>query len=642
MASVFLSYDRDDAEQARHFARTLEAAGHEVWWDLHVRGGAQFSKVIEEALKSADAVVVLWSKKSIESAWVRDEAAVGRDTGRLVPVSIDATHPPLGFRQFQTIDFSKWKGRGRPRQLSILVEAIDSLAKPMDRQAPIATVRSDRPAPWRFLTVAGIFALMVIAGVVVAWRTSHAQFTTVVGVTPADSSATSAEFARDLVVKLGSLQSAEPQSLQIVDAPSASNKADLLFEVSSQTIGGRPEAMLVLYGGRKRLLLWSDNFNQPSGNLADLKQQLAASAAHVLNCASEGIYGGGSRLNPQTLKSYLGTCAAFATASSPELHAEIPQLRSIIHEAPRLKGAWGKLLIAESDLVDLQSSPVSASARAQISQDIGAARRLDPDLPEAFLAEYSLLPRDDFLQRGELLERAVQRNPDSAVLLDARAAFLGSVGRMGQAVQDAQRAAQLDPVSPAARDNLISTLAAAGRFDAALQALQQAEEWWPGASNLQMTKFRINLRFGDPKVALAVLHSGAIETSGTAIHEDFLQARMNPTSENVDRAIKHAQAVVSDSPDAAISLIQTLAQFNREDDLVRTLLDWRNMDRVDFITDVIFRPAFRNLHRDTRFMAVAAHLGLLKYWRKSGSWPDFCFEPDLPYDCKRQSARFNT
>ena len=84
MASVFLSYDRDNSARARHFASALEKAGHQVWWDLHVRGGAQFSKVIEEALKAADVVVVLWSQQSIKSAWVRDEAGAGRDTARLV------------------------------------------------------------------------------------------------------------------------------------------------------------------------------------------------------------------------------------------------------------------------------------------------------------------------------------------------------------------------------------------------------------------------------------------------------------------------------------------------------------------------------------------------------------------------------
>src|SRR5689334_13498775 len=104
MASVFLSYDRVDSDRARHFAHALEKAGHQVWWDLHVRSGAQFSKVIEEALKAADVVVVLWSRYAIDSAWVRDEAAAGRDSNRLVPVTIDGTEPPLGFRQFQTID----------------------------------------------------------------------------------------------------------------------------------------------------------------------------------------------------------------------------------------------------------------------------------------------------------------------------------------------------------------------------------------------------------------------------------------------------------------------------------------------------------------------------------------------------------
>jgi hypothetical protein len=39
MASVFLSYDRDDAAETRSIAQAMENAGHSVWWDLHVRGG---------------------------------------------------------------------------------------------------------------------------------------------------------------------------------------------------------------------------------------------------------------------------------------------------------------------------------------------------------------------------------------------------------------------------------------------------------------------------------------------------------------------------------------------------------------------------------------------------------------------------
>ena len=45
--------------------------------------------------------------------------------------------------------------------------------------------------------------------------------------------------------------------------------------------------------------------------------------------------------------------------------------------------------------------------------------------------------------------------------------------------------------------------------------------------------------------------------------------------------------------------------------------------------------AFR---RDARFMPLAERLGLVDYWIATDKWPDFCSEPDLPYDC-RAAAR---
>ena len=126
MAKVFLSYDREDASRAQAIAAALEDAGHDVWWDRHICGGSQFSKEIEEELAKADAVVVLWSVHSVDSAWVRDEAAAGRDSGRLVPARIDKTQPPLGFRQFQSIDLSQWSKRAR--SLGEMIAAVEALA----------------------------------------------------------------------------------------------------------------------------------------------------------------------------------------------------------------------------------------------------------------------------------------------------------------------------------------------------------------------------------------------------------------------------------------------------------------------------------------------------------------------------------
>ena len=124
VAGIFLSYVRDDAAKARALASLLEKAGHSVWWDRHIKGGSQFAQEIEAALKAAEKVVVLWSAGAVGSPWVRDEAAAGRDTGRLVPVSLDGTQPPLGFGQYQTLDFSNWRGRGRPSAFEGLLEAI--------------------------------------------------------------------------------------------------------------------------------------------------------------------------------------------------------------------------------------------------------------------------------------------------------------------------------------------------------------------------------------------------------------------------------------------------------------------------------------------------------------------------------------
>ena len=125
MSRIFLSYARDDVDTAKQLADGLAQAGHDVWWDRHLHGGSRFDREIEEALGNAEAVVVLWSNASLDSAWVKDEAAEARDSERLVPVSIGSAKPPLGFRQFHTIDLGCGNGHGLPDALAQLLSAID-------------------------------------------------------------------------------------------------------------------------------------------------------------------------------------------------------------------------------------------------------------------------------------------------------------------------------------------------------------------------------------------------------------------------------------------------------------------------------------------------------------------------------------
>ncbi len=128
MARVFLSYSREDAADAQKLAEAVADAGHEVWWDRHIHGGSRFATEIDRALKDAEAVVVLWSEASIQSAWVQDEAAEGRDTGRLIPLTLGGCKAPLGFRQFQSIDLGNWVRSRRPPQLDELLRAIGNTA----------------------------------------------------------------------------------------------------------------------------------------------------------------------------------------------------------------------------------------------------------------------------------------------------------------------------------------------------------------------------------------------------------------------------------------------------------------------------------------------------------------------------------
>ena len=124
MGAIFLSYAREDRACAEVLARVLEGGGHRVWWDRHIESGEEFAAEIEAALGHANVVLVAWSVHSAKSPWVRDEAVIGRDTGRLLPVSIDGSQPPMGFRQFQTLDLTGWKGSKKDTRTAALLRSV--------------------------------------------------------------------------------------------------------------------------------------------------------------------------------------------------------------------------------------------------------------------------------------------------------------------------------------------------------------------------------------------------------------------------------------------------------------------------------------------------------------------------------------
>src|SRR5262245_53225247 len=110
MADIFLSYASEDRPRAGQLASALQSRGWTVWWDRRIPAGRDFTEVIESELRDARCMIVLWTRESVQSRWVRDEANEGNRQRKLVPVLLEAVDQPMGFRGIQAADLVGWDG----------------------------------------------------------------------------------------------------------------------------------------------------------------------------------------------------------------------------------------------------------------------------------------------------------------------------------------------------------------------------------------------------------------------------------------------------------------------------------------------------------------------------------------------------
>jgi len=140
-AQVFLSYASEDRDRAGSLADALTQQGWTVFWDRTIAPGMVFDEVIGDALRGAGCVVVLWSRASIVSSWVKEEADDGAQRNILVPALIDDVALPLGFRRVQAARLVGWPTRHDPGEFQ---QFSDAIARRL-RDAP----SSPRTAPRR-------------------------------------------------------------------------------------------------------------------------------------------------------------------------------------------------------------------------------------------------------------------------------------------------------------------------------------------------------------------------------------------------------------------------------------------------------------------------------------------------------------
>jgi adenylate cyclase len=139
LSDIFISYARATATEARAVAAALRALGYGVWLDDALPAHRPYADVIEERLRDARAVVVVWSAEAARSQWVRSEADRARSEGKLVQLRVEAAPLPMPFDQIQCADLSGWSGDpDAPGWRQVAASVADLLGGP----APIAS-----PAP---------------------------------------------------------------------------------------------------------------------------------------------------------------------------------------------------------------------------------------------------------------------------------------------------------------------------------------------------------------------------------------------------------------------------------------------------------------------------------------------------------------
>ena len=135
MADVFLSYARKEREKAEPIREALAALGLTVFFDVdELDGGDVFPDVLDREVKTAGAVVSLWSPHALTRPWIKIESRIGKDRGVLIPVEIGALDSlldvPAAFYDDQRIDLIDFNG---DTSSSGWLKLVKSLARTLER-----------------------------------------------------------------------------------------------------------------------------------------------------------------------------------------------------------------------------------------------------------------------------------------------------------------------------------------------------------------------------------------------------------------------------------------------------------------------------------------------------------------------------
>lgn len=552
MPDIFLSYNRKDQSIARRFAEGFERAGFSVWWDQTLRSGEAYDKVTEKALDDAKAVVVLWSKESVESRWVRAEATQADRNGTLVPVMIEACKRPIMFELTHTADLIGWKGDEEdPAWLAY----VSDVRRFVNGEAGAQLSRT-APTPRRSRFRIGIAALaaILIAGAGLFWALEHGAGK------PAESADHKAAVAlavvpfenpdgneQSRVLAFGIAESvqhqlASLQDLSVISWSSASgvDKSQNIREISKQLNVAYVLQGSVLTQGKllrvsARLVdtaternVWSLRLERQQQDMFAIQDEIATQVTRALSVSvsPEGrqrMLGQGTR-NIEAYLAFLEGQDALSTWRAVVAGKAAEHFNRALQLDPKFARAMVMLARARQRDAEYSAGPDQRGkllqARTEADELINSALELDPTLSEAYVERGDLR----LFERPEEAEgdyrKAIELSPNNARAHQQLASFLWedpARRREPEIVQSLERARTLDPLDPEQDINLaVYLFYEFGKAEEASQILRRVLERQPDYSPALQRLGEVLLMGQGSRVEVIRLFEKALALDGNA------------------------------------------------------------------------------------------------------------------------------
>lgn len=402
MAHVFVSYARSDEDLAADIADGLRDAGFEVWRDDELPAHRAYAEVIEERIKGASAVVVLWSAEACKSQWVRAEADTARSALTLVQVTLDGTIPPLPFNQIQCADLKSWDGQRTAPGWRKLVASVTQLADPTDGKK----VGSERRASSHSLSVC-VLPFQNMSG-----DPEQEYFSD--GISEDITTDLSKVSALEVIAR----NTAFTFKGQSVNVCEVAKKLDVthVLEGSVRKVGNQVRITAQLIDGKTGGHVWADRFDRDLTDIFTIQDEISKAIVHALKLKlmpeeKKAIEKRGTN-NPEAYNFYLLARQYWITGNHGDYRREERVMRicgRALELDPYYAQAWALLAIAQSSLKFGYGRDVDDGFAAA-----NAAIAIDPTIAEAHLPMFKRLEQKrKFDEATEQLEIAIQLGPDS-------------------------------------------------------------------------------------------------------------------------------------------------------------------------------------------------------------------------------------